>query len=131
MGRRPKGDFPIANSEKRDAHKMLEEIAGLSFSEGHVSRLAAQGRLCNHSWDIERFIAGYRPPGGYYSWKDDSPTEGHMTIDETAKTLDCHRSTVYVKIKNGTLETVRIGRRQFVSESSVRTLVPGIYLWLD
>lgn len=45
------------------------------------------------------------------------------SINDTAKTLSLGRTTVYALIKEGRLETFKLGRRTLVKAESIRRLV--------
>lgn len=45
------------------------------------------------------------------------------SINDTAKTLSLGRTTVYALIKEGRLETFKLGRRTLVKAESIRQLV--------
>lgn len=41
------------------------------------------------------------------------------TVDEAAEILRCHRATLYRLIKNGGIDTVRVGSRLLISEGAI------------
>jgi len=45
------------------------------------------------------------------------------SINETAKALSLGRTTIYALIKEGRLETVKLGRRTLVKTDSIRRLL--------
>ena len=45
------------------------------------------------------------------------------SINETAKALSLGRTTIYMLIKEGRLETVKLGRRTLVKTDSIRRLL--------
>ena len=45
------------------------------------------------------------------------------SINDTAKTLSLGRTTIYLLIKEGRLETFKLGRRTLVKADSIRRLV--------
>jgi excisionase family DNA binding protein len=47
------------------------------------------------------------------------------SINETAKALSLGRTSVYALIREGRLETVKLGRRTLVKVESVRRLIEG------
>ena len=46
-----------------------------------------------------------------------------LSINEAAKTLSLGRTSIYALIKQGKLETVKLGRRTAVKVESIRRLV--------
>ena len=46
-----------------------------------------------------------------------------LSVAETAKCLGLGRTSIYALIKDGRLETVKIGRRTLVKMTSIRRLV--------
>jgi hypothetical protein len=57
-------DFPIESSRRDNARDLLETIGGLNFSERHVARLVAEGKLSLTSGAIETFVEEYRANSG-------------------------------------------------------------------
>ncbi len=47
------------------------------------------------------------------------------SINETAKTLSLGRTTIYALIREGRLETIKLGRRTLVKMESIRRLLEG------
>jgi len=47
------------------------------------------------------------------------------TVNEAAKALSLGRTSIYALIKEGRLETVKLGRRTLVKADSLRRLVDG------
>ncbi len=48
------------------------------------------------------------------------------SINETARTLSCGRTTIYVMISDGRLETFKLGRRTLIKADSIRRVVAGL-----
>lgn len=48
-----------------------------------------------------------------------------ISITETAKVTGLGRTSIYELIKNGRLDTVKIGRRHLVKTASIRRLIEG------
>lgn len=48
-----------------------------------------------------------------------------LSINDTAKALSLGRTSVYGLIRDGKLETVKLGRRTLVKAASVRRLMGG------
>lgn len=131
MKSRRKADYPIYSPTKRNAVEMLQEIGGLSRSEHHVGRLVQHGKLGCTSGQIEVYLAQFAQTpewhrGGNRPTYEAIPPSGYMTISEAACELGRARTTIYDYIKRGDLDTVRVARRQFVSESSVTLLFDGL-----
>ena len=47
------------------------------------------------------------------------------SINETAKALSLGRTSIYALIREGRLETVKLGRRTLVKVASIRRLLDG------
>lgn len=47
------------------------------------------------------------------------------SINDTAKALSLGRTSIYVLIRDGRLETVKLGRRTLVKIDSIRRLLDG------
>ena len=47
------------------------------------------------------------------------------SINDTARTLSCGRTSVYTMIADGRLEAFKLGRRTLVKGESIRRLVAG------
>lgn len=48
-----------------------------------------------------------------------------LSINDTAKTLSLGRTSIYALIRDGRLETVKLGRRTLIKAASVRRLLGG------
>lgn len=46
-----------------------------------------------------------------------------LSINETAKTLSLGRTSIYALIREGRLETIKLGRRTLIKAASVRRLL--------
>ena len=49
-----------------------------------------------------------------------------LSINEAAKTLSLGRTSVYALIKQGKLETIKLGRRTAVKVDSIRRLIEEV-----
>jgi excisionase family DNA binding protein len=48
-----------------------------------------------------------------------------LSINDTAKTLSLGRTSVYALIREGRLETIKLGRRTLIKAASVRRIMGG------
>lgn len=48
-----------------------------------------------------------------------------LSINDTAKTLSLGRTSIYALIRQGRLETIKLGRRTLIKSASVRRLLGG------
>ncbi len=48
-----------------------------------------------------------------------------FSINDTAKTLSLGRTSIYALIREGRLETIKLGRRTLIKAASVRRLLGG------
>ncbi|MGC8535820.1 MAG: helix-turn-helix domain-containing protein [Rhizomicrobium sp.] len=48
-----------------------------------------------------------------------------LSINDTAKALSLGRTSIYALIREGRLETIKLGRRTLVKAESLRRLVKG------
>lgn len=48
-----------------------------------------------------------------------------LSINDTAKTLSLGRTSIYALIREGRLETIKLGRRTLIRAASVRRLLGG------
>lgn len=46
-----------------------------------------------------------------------------LSINETAKTLSLGRTSIYMLIREGRLDTIKLGRRTLIKTASVRRLM--------
>ncbi|WP_426043015.1 helix-turn-helix domain-containing protein [Brevundimonas sp. TWP2-3-4b1] len=46
-----------------------------------------------------------------------------LSINDTAKTLSLGRTSIYALIREGRLETIKIGRRTLIRSASVRRIM--------
>lgn len=46
-----------------------------------------------------------------------------LSINDTAKTLSLGRTSIYALIREGRLETIKLGRRTLIKSASVRRLL--------
>ena len=48
-----------------------------------------------------------------------------LSINDTAKTLSLGRTSIYALIREGRLETIKLGRRTLIKSASVRRIMGG------
>lgn len=130
MSKKADRNFPVwsKNPNRDSAQSLLLKIGGPGFelSERQCQRLVADRKLECCSGRIETFLQEYHQKGwgrGEQRWQP-SALSGYVTMAEASKSTGWSRPTLYNRINQGLLETVKDPQgRRWVSELSLNSIM--------